>query len=319
MTLTLKEKKEKFERERKHTQSALLCFYGVDGFDIYNCSIPFIHEGKEYIFGRMEKRADWARSWVRLFEKSGTDTYTLVKDSMIYQLEDPYVSMIHGDLVLGGTHVRYSAGQIDTYFGYFYKGTQLNDLTYFTTGPDCMKDIRLVEMPQGIGVFSRPRSEAIKKKYGSESIVGFTVIPNLMSLTAEAVETAPIVEGLFQYEEWGGCNQCYLLSSGMIGVIAHKSFVSEDRHGETLYVYVNTSFVMDPNGNRLLDEKILATRGCYPDYPAKRPGLTDCAFTSGLVMREDGKADLYSGLGDTCQGRTVIDYPFEGFGEIVTT
>ena len=41
------------------------------------------------------------------------------------------------------------------------------------------------------------------------------------------------------------------------------------------------------------------------------------AFTSGIVMREDGKADLYSGLGDAAQGRVVIDYPFAGYGKIV--
>ena len=35
-----------------------------------------------------------------------------------------------------------------------------------------------------------------------------------------------------------------------------------------------------------------------------------CAFTSGIVMRQDGKVDLYSGIGDTEVGRIVIDYPF---------
>lgn len=33
-------------------------------------------------------------------------------------------------------------------------------------------------------------------------------------------------------------------------------------------------------------------------------------------MRSDGKVDLYSGIGDTQEGRTVIDYPFEGHGEL---
>jgi hypothetical protein len=315
--MDLRSKKEAFDRERIERESFLLTFNGTSGYDIYNCSIPFMWKEKEYIFGRMEKRGDWARSWVRLFEKSGTDEYTLKKDSMIYQLEDPYVSIIHGELVLGGTHVRYRAGEIDTYYGYFYKGNELDDLNYFTTGPDNMKDIRLVGLAQGIGVFSRPRNDKVKEKYGSDSVVGFTIIPNIMSLTAEVVENAPIVEGLFQNGEWGGCNQCYLLDSGMIGVIAHKSYLVSDENGIMQNVYVNTSFVLDPNDNRLVDEKILATRSSYPDYPAKRPDLKDCAFTSGIVMRDDGKTDLYSGLGDTCEGRIIIDYPFEGFGKIV--
>ena len=33
-------------------------------------------------------------------------------------------------------------------------------------------------------------------------------------------------------------------------------------------------------------------------------------------MREDGKVDLYSGIGDAEVGRIVIDYPFEGYGQI---
>ena len=45
--------------------------------------------------------------------------------------------------------------------------------------------------------------------------------------------------------------------------------------------------------------------------------LDDTAFTSGIVMREDGKVDLYSGLSDALEGRCVIDYPFEGYGKIV--
>ena len=50
---------------------------------------------------------------------------------------------------------------------------------------------------------------------------------------------------------------------------------------------------------------------------AKKPDLVDCAFSSGIVMRKDGKADLYSGLGDAAEGRITIPYPFEGYGKIV--
>ena len=37
---------------------------------------------------------------------------------------------------------------------------------------------------------------------------------------------------------------------------------------------------------------------------------THLTFTSGIVMREDGRADLYGGMGDVEEGRIVIDYPF---------
>ncbi|MCC3356831.1 DUF1861 family protein [Bacillus sp. REN16] len=316
--MNLVEKREHFERTKNVYEAAKLIFIGVDGFDVYNTSIPFSYKNKTYIFGRVENRAEWARSWVRLFLNTGKDEWTLVQDSMIYQLEDPYIAFIDNELVMGGTHVRYKQGEVDTFFAYFYKGTELDNLYYFTTGPEYMKDIRLVQLENNqIGVFSRPRSEEIRKKYGSESIVGYTTISHLNELTAEVIENAPIIEGLFGKDEWGGCNQCYLLSSGYIGVIGHKCYNQPTDDGEEIKVYMNVSFVFDPNTHKLLDEKIIGTRSCYPEGPAKLPDLVDCAFTSGIVVRPDGKVDLYSGIGDTEEGRITIDNPFEGFGDIV--
>ncbi len=315
--MRLAEKRARFEKEKKIYDSALLIFQGVDGFDVYNCSIPFTWQGETYIYGRVEKRDEWARSWAMLFRQTGKDTYTLVPGSMIYQLEDPFVSIIGEELVLGGTHVRYECGRMANYYDYFYKGTDLSDLFYFTTGPDHMKDIRLVELPEGVGVFSRPRGADVARKYGSESIVGFTVLHDLKELSPDRVQQAPMVEGLFERGEWGGCNQCYLLGNGQIGVIGHKSYHADGPEEEPLQIYLNTAFVIDPQTGRCVYEQILATRSCYPDGPAKKPNLIDCAFTSGLVPRLDGKADLYSGLGDTMEGRVTIDDPFAPFGGIV--
>jgi hypothetical protein len=310
--------RQEFEKNKRIYESAKLVFHGVEGYDVYNVSIPFRWKGTEYLFGRVERRGEWARSWTRLFTKSGKDEWTLVPDSMIYPLEDPYTSIIGDQLVMGGTHVRYNQAKVDTYYGYFYRGTEVDDLCYFTTGPDYMKDIRLVEMDEGrIGVFSRPRNEEVQKKHGSESLIGFTVIDNLDELTAEVIENAPYIPDLFGLGEWGGCNQAYYLESGNIGVIGHKCYKVTGDDGQTVLVYLNTSFVLDVANHRALDQKIIGTRTCYPAGPAKKPDLTDCAFTSGIVMREDGKADLYSGIGDTEAGRIVIDYPFEGYGRIV--
>ena len=81
-------------------------------------------------------------------------------------------------------------GEIDTYYGYFYRGTDLEDLVYFTTGPDYMKDIRLVDMKDGtIGVFSRPRNKEIEEKYGLK--------------TTAIVTMAEVVEYLYNKEYKG--------------------------------------------------------------------------------------------------------------------
>lgn len=316
--MSLREQRIQFEHVKTIYERAKLTFHGVDGYDVYNTSIPFEWQGNRYIFGRVERRAEWARSWVRLFESSGSDDWTLVPDSMIYTLEDPYVCWVGETLVLGGTHVRYKAGAVDTYYGYFYRGTDLHDLVYFTTGPDYMKDIRLVHLAdQRIGVFSRPRNEEILRQFGSESQVGFAIINGLDELTDDIVENAPYIPGLFADGEWGGCNQAYLLEDGNIGVIGHKCYNDTLADGTKIPVYLNISFVFDPAKHAASELQIIGTRSCYPEGPAKRPVLIDCAFTSGIIMRPDGKADLYSGIGDVEEGRVVIDYPFAGHGRIL--
>lgn len=314
--MTFRERKEAFDASLPPAESSLLAFEGVDGYDVYNCSIPFDWEGSTFIFGRVERRGEWARSWSRLFIRTGPDTWRLVPGGMIYQLEDPFISRVGGELILGGTHVRMRAGEIETVYCYFYRGSALDDLYYFTTGPRGMKDIRLVETGRGIGVFSRPRNEKVRAAHGSESIVGFTYIRSLSELTPEVVESAPAIGNMFARGEWGGCNQCYALDTGLIGIIGHKSYPGEDEQGNMLSVYTNVAFVFDPSENRIVSERILATRASFPPGPAKRPSLRDCAFASGIVPRADGRVDLYSGLGDTMEGRVVVDDPFDGFGRV---
>ncbi|WP_246354234.1 MTP-1 family protein [Paenibacillus phytohabitans] len=316
--LSLHQQKKEFEASKTIYESATLSFKNVEGFDVYNISIPFERDGKRYLFGRVERREEWARSWVRLFEETGHDEWTVVDNSMIYTLEDPFISEIGDELVLGGTHVQYQSGKYSTFFGYFYRGTDLHDLYYFTTGPNKMKDIRLVALADGrIGVFSRPRGSEMRGQYGSESMIGFTVIDKLEELTADVIENAPYIHGIFGAGEWGGVNQAYLLDSGKIGIIGHICYQDKDVDGKLLKVYLNMAFIFDPITRESHDLHLIGSRSCYPPGPAKTPYLTDCVFSSGIVMRGDGKADLYSGVGDCQAGRITIDYPFAPYGSIV--
>ena len=241
--MTFPDRKAAFDKNNAIAESSLLKFTGVDGFDVYNCSIPFDYNGKKYMYGRIEHRDDWARSWVCIFLEASPDEFTLVDNSMIYPLEDPYVSRIGDEIVLGGTHVQYQKGVYKDFFSYFYKGSDLDNLYYFTTGPMNMKDVRLVQLKDKIGVFSRPRGMDVLEKHGSESIIGYTEISDIMELSADVIKNARKIERIFDNDEWGGCNQCYHLDSGLIGVIGHKSY-REDRPGiPDVLVYVNISFV----------------------------------------------------------------------------
>ena len=299
-----------YRAARKDRGGALLRFDGMEGYDVYNCSVPFPWQGRRYLFGRVERREDYANSVTVLFEETGPDHFAPVPGAVIYPLEDPHVALIGGELILGGTHVRKRRGQIDTLYGYFYRGRDLKFLDHFTCGPANMKDIRLVQLQDGrVGVFSRPRSPEIVDRYGSEAVVGFAVIDSVDELDEAVVTGARIIEGLFSEGEWGGCNQCCLLRDGRIGVIGHRCF-REEAGGCVQHVYVNISFIFDPETFSVSGMQMIGEKASYPPTPCMLPYLADCAFTSGIVLRPDGMADLYSGLGDVAEGRIVIEPPF---------
>lgn len=302
-----------FEREKSSGESAVLKFVGVNGYDVYNCSAPFVWRGKRYMYGRVEKPHEWARSRTMLFVETASDVWTRVENSMIYQTEDPNIAVIGGKLVLGGVFVRYSRGEGAGVFNFFYRGNDLEDMYYFTTGPRDMKDIRLVELADGkIGVFSRPRF-AKADENGSLSCMGYTQIDTLDELCDEVIESARPIPDVFGKGEWGGPNQAYFLESGNIGIVGHKAYTL---YGDT-QAYISVAWVFDPVSRRMLDEKILATTASFPAVRPKLARITDCTFPSGICMRSDGKCDLYSGLSDSCEGRVAIEYPFGGYGKIV--
>ncbi len=323
--MQLKQQKELFEQHHGITESALLTFTGVEGYDVYNCSVPFIKDGKQYIYGRVEKPNEWARSRTFLFECTSKDKWERVTNSMIYPNEDPNIAFVDDKLVMGGIFVFYSKGQATGLRNMFYIGNDLEDMYYFTMGPENMKDIRLVQLPdKRIGVFSRPRSAELAEKHGHHTAIGFTVIDNIYDLSGDVIENAPYIPDIFGEDEWGGVNQAYMLDSGKIGIIGHKSYIASDHDVDNGYMagkgkqaYITVSYVFDPEKHCMENYKIIATRACFPDFRAKKPHIIDCTFPSGILMRPDGKCDLYSGLSDAAEGRAVIDYPFEGYGKII--
>ena len=308
--MNARELRDIFHRRHSVHESTLLRFEHMEGVDVYNCSVPFDWQGRRYLFGRVERREDWANSVTVLFAETAPDCYAPAAGAVVYPLEDPHIAVIGGELILGGTHVRKSRGKIDTLYGYYYRGQDPRFLSHYTCGPANMKDIRLVEMADGrTGVFTRPRGKDVAARYGSEAVVGFAVLESPDELDASITDRARVIDGLFSPGEWGGCNQCYLLKDGRIGVIGHRCY--RDPAAETeLQVYLNTAFIFDPVSFAVTDMQVIGEKASYPDTPAMLPYLADCAFTSGIVMRPDGKADLYSGLGDVAQGRAVIDAPF---------
>ena len=124
--MSLLERRKQFDENPSRVyDSAILTFWGVEGYDVYNCCVPFEHNGKRYIYGRVEKRNEWARSRTMLFEEVSQDCFSRVNNSMIYQTEDPNIAVVNGQLFLGGIFVMYMAENVGKFFNLFYCGTDL--------------------------------------------------------------------------------------------------------------------------------------------------------------------------------------------------
>ena len=307
-----KNKREEFEQNKRIYESKILEFSGIKANeDVYNCSIPFIFNEKTYIFGRVEPQDKWATSRVYLFEKTGEDSYTAVKDALSYRLEDPFITYIDNKLIFGGVEVLKMRGVPVSYRTCFFDGSNPFEMEYFTTGPEMMKDIRLVQLPNGIGVFSRP-----------DGYVGFTVIKDITELDENVIKNAPIID-FIGAGGYGGINQALYLDSGLIGLIGHIVYPSVNSRGQEERAYINTASVFDPKTGKTLETKIIGTRTSYPASERVRKTdrgiyLEDVAFTSGIVARNDKKVDLYSGLSDSLEGRITIDYPFAEYGKVIS-
>ncbi len=280
----------------------ILTFIGAKGMDVYNCSVPFQQDGKWFILGRVEPRGAMAQSWTFLFERTAPDTYTRVLDSYTYPLEDPYIKWIDGQWIVGGTNTVVVRGVWQSFRTYFYHGTSASDLRHFSSGPDGMKDIRLVPLGDKIGVFTRPSGK-----------VGFTIVNNFLDLDPEQLVNAQEIP-FVREGEYGGINDAHLLEDGKIGVIGHKAY---DRPDDGHRTYLVTSAVFDPDTRVVSEQQVLATRANFPPADAMKfdtNQMYDVVFPSGIVPREDGKVDLYGGLCDACEGYITIDNPFAAHG-----
>ena len=285
----------------------LLTFDSAGQGDVYNTSVPFDIDGRRVIAGRVEARST-EQSHTAFFEQN-EDRWVRINDAPILPLQDPFITWVGDELVLGGVNVDWDGDRLIEYRTKFYRGTSLDSLAHFADGPKNMKDIRLVELAdRRIGLFSRPQGQPMLDKYGCIARIGFSVLDSLDRLTPEAVDSAPLLEGQFLPDEWGGCNQLIMLKNGLIGFIGHKSW-GEDVDDVYIIHYYAMAFAIDPDSRKITQVKIIGSRECFPDGPQKNPRAKDVTFTSGIERLANGKALLYAGLSDCQEGCVEIDDP----------
>ena len=281
--------------------SQKLSFAGVGDRDVYNITAPFHAGGEAVIAGRVEARDSEAAEAVFFIERGGR-WEPRPGAPVLSRLQDPCVTTIGGELVVGGVEYPVDLGDgRASWRMVFHRGSALEDLEPFLVGPNHMKDIRLAELDDGrVGVFSRPQGER-----GGRGTIGFTMVSDLGELSAEMIDAAPLLEGQFREDEWGGANEAHLLADGSLGVLGHIARMdAEGKH------YYPMAFALEPDAARWTPPRIIATRSSFPEGPPKRPDLVDVVFSGGLARHGDGTATLYAGISDTEAAWTLLPDPF---------
>lgn len=137
--------------------------------------------------------------------------------------------------------------------------------------------------------------------------IGYTILHSLNELTPEAILEATVFNDQFILEEWGGCNQLFMLDDGNVGILSHIARFDEagNRH------YYSSAFCMNPRTGEHTPMKLIAVRDNFALGAAKRKDLTDVIFSGGLERNKNKKAMLYCGVSDAEGHRIEIDDPFE--------
>ena len=279
-----------------------LHFSDVDGYDVYNICNEFSFGGKTYIAGRVEKRESEI-SKVVVFEKTAKGSYKAT-DIRLDDLQDPCVTTMDDELILGGTKVFPDEnGRINNWNTAFYRGKTIDKMTHFADAPYKMKDVRLLKTDK-IHVFTRPQGGAAN--WGK---IGYTVVDSLSDLNVGVMERAVMLEGQFDKDTWGGVNQATVLKNGKFGILGHIAVMSE---GDVRHYYGMT-FCFDPETKRSSGLKIIAERDDFAAGEYKREDLIDVVFVGGLVRKNDGTAELYVGLSDAEAHCAVIEDPFSEY------
>ncbi len=297
-----------YKKNNSPKETEIINFIGVDGFDVYNITAPFYDNGKLIIAGRVEKR-DSEHSKIMFFEKLNDIDWKLVESLPVFELQDPYFTFINNELILGGTEIFDHPTEKGAlwYKAVKYRGKNILELKKFFDGPNGMKDIRLLELPnKKVLVFTRPQGEI-----GGRGQIGRVIIDSLEELNDDVINKADLFD-LFIKEEWGGGNELYNLGNNKVGVLGHIASFDEDgnRH------YYSMTFVYDYLTDTNTKCEIISIREDLKPGATKRPDLEDVIFSGGIENLDKEIVTLYNGVSD-CESHFIkIPNPFIKYMEV---
>ncbi len=322
-------------------RSCIMSFAGLkEDETVYN-PCPFVMNNELCLLGRVEAFASEI-AHVHQFTKrpasaeSSGEASWHSKELSFLHVQDPFLACIHNQKIVGGVALDFNEPFPGVYTIENYR-TSLYDFDTkekIADGPEGMKDIRLVDLNDCIGVFTRPRREEEGVVHSS---IQFSTVQSLNDITPDLIDSISIdplkkLSGFFNHNEWGGVNAVYQLEDGWLGVLGHLAYYSE--HGtpespdrahtdEHMRKYAAIAFEFHPDTKQVTHPVIILARNhLATEAKAKREDLHNVIFPGGFVFLRLDEASAKSatssidevlffyGLGDAHVGVSALPYPF---------
>lgn len=290
---------EQYRLSPKPGPGSLVTLVGLTQQDGYNPSNPVPDGAHPYTYVRVEPRQDEFDSWSVPFRQVAMDRWELDEGLPRLRLQDPFVAVVDGTVVVGGVRIVDRSPQHVLWETVLMRGESLDTLSEFARSPLLMKDVRLIEIGPGtIGVFTRPLGGR-----AGRGQIGYTEVSSLDELTTAVMDTANMLEAQPTPEHWWGANAVYRLDGDHLGVLGHiAKFDGTTRH------YYPIAFVFNRHQRQIVrDPQIIADRSCFPPHQAKRADLEDVIFPAWIDRK---RGILCGGLSDAAIGVVTIDDPF---------
>ena len=286
-------------------------------FGTYNPSSAFINPPDLYRAVRVDSSDGRTKSIIFKYTEEGLQPYL----ERTFDLEDPFASNIDDEIVFGGVAVDKSFDDIGRVVSRWrtilYRGATISELRPFFTGPEGMKDIRLIKRPNNkIGVYTRPRSPE-NEELGGNGQIGYTEFASLdeieqSSPSALEIQNAPLLSFRFQKGQWGGVNHAQIIENGRYKnwnlLLVHKAYKDNSRH------YCAGGLLHNPETGKVIDLGTLVKRSDLPQGPWKgqeeSEDLKDVFFPTELTL-DGNKARIIGGMSDAEIGEAEILNPLQ--------
>ena len=251
----------------------------------------------------------------RFFEQDTTGVYRAIPNAPIFKLQDPFNTIIDGELVFGGVHAyedgydavnkRVIVNYETVFYRDFKKGLMsIDPKTEFARGPSHMKDIRLGERTldgkSEIHLFTRPQGHEFGR-----GVIGHKVIQSLNDLKnlSTYADGITIFKDLWPEKEWGGINSVtYLKEQDKFVLFGHQArYTDPPGSKEETRNYASFVLKFDPATSEFHNPLIIAERSQFEGGVkdgSKRPDLEDVIFSGHIRFLPNGDAEILVGGGD---------------------